>query len=237
MLCRITLPDEAPRIEAMNWVRFGKSADAGNVVPDAQPIGARAAGAPAAPATGDAAKLEQLQRKVAELEVALRTQTAQAREEGLREGDRRVREALQAEQHAVYEQLARSVAEQTLERNTLRAQAEGDLVALALAIARRILHRELSTDPDAITGIAKAALQRVNARELTRVVLHPSHAAAVRACLERLGVSPNVQVVGDPAFAPGDFHLHTERGKLDASVDSQLAEVERGFGDRMKALR
>ena len=40
-------------------------------------------------------------------------------------------------------------------------EAEQDVVKLAIAIARRVLHRELTVDPDAILGLVKAALQKI----------------------------------------------------------------------------
>ena len=50
-----------------------------------------------------------------------------------------------------------------------RHEAEEDVVELALAIARRILHRELTVAPEALLGLVKAALEKIEAREVHRV--------------------------------------------------------------------
>jgi flagellar assembly protein FliH len=43
-----------------------------------------------------------------------------------------------------------------------------------------------------------------------------------------------VEVVADSSRSPGDVIFETERGYLDASVDSQLQEIERGLADRLR---
>src|SRR5258708_26573903 len=50
-------------------------------------------------------------------------------------------------------------------RPRLRAEAEEDTVKLAVAIARRLLPRELATDPEAILGGVKAAMHPLNLKE------------------------------------------------------------------------
>ena len=58
-------------------------------------------------------------------------------------------------------------------RQRFRQEAEEDIVKLALAIARRVLHRELTVAPDALLGLVKAALEKIEAREVhTRA--HPA---------------------------------------------------------------
>ncbi len=58
-------------------------------------------------------------------------------------------------------------------RKRFRAEAEQDTVKLAIAIGRRVLHRELATDPEAILGLVIAAFQKLNARETQRLRISP----------------------------------------------------------------
>ena len=53
------------------------------------------------------------------------------------------------------------------------------------------------------------------------------------ACLREAG-GRLVEVVADAAREPGSVVFETERGNLDASVESQLREIERGLADRMR---
>lgn len=153
-----------------------------------------------------------------------------AREEGRREGEAAVRRQLDA----VIEQLARSVEDLSTVRARLRRQAEADLVHLAVAIARRILRRELTLDPDAIAGLVHAALQRLAGQEIARVRVHPELAVAIRTALAEGQGAQAAEVVADARLEVGAVIFETERGNLDASVETQLAEIERGLADRLR---
>jgi len=152
---------------------------------------------------------------------------------GLREGEVSGQRRAAAELRPVIERLCQSIEEISSLRARLRGEAERDLVRLALAIARRVLGRELTIDPEALHGLVLGALDKVKAQELCRVRVHPGQQAAITECL-RKAMTAAVEVVADPACQPGTVILETERGSLDASVDSQLAEIERGLADRLR---
>jgi flagellar assembly protein FliH len=104
-------------------------------------------------------------------------------------------------------------------------------VALALAVARRILHRELTVAPEALLGLVKAALDKIEAGEVHQVRVSRQDAAMLRQFFEQMGLPHRVEVLADANLAPGGVILESSRGLLDASVDTQLAEIERGFAD------
>jgi len=132
------------------------------------------------------------------------------------------------------ERLARSIEEITGLRQRLRHEAEEDVVALAIAIARRVLHREITIDSSALLGLAKAALEKIDVRELHRVRVHAGNAALLQEFLEKIGLPRRVEVVADPALERGAVILESSRGMLDASVETQLIEIERGFADMVR---
>lgn len=130
--------------------------------------------------------------------------------------------------------LNKVVAEIASAGKQFRAQAEGDTVKLAIAIARRVLHRELATDPDAILGLVIAAFQKLNARETHRLRLSSADAATVQEHRSLFDFPPSLEITADPALPSGSAIFETSRGELDASVDTQLAEIDRGFADLVK---
>ena len=69
--------------------------------------------------------------------------------------------------------LAQSLATLSSLRSRIRKNAEGDLLKLAISIARRVLHRELTLDPESIEGLIRVALEKLQSRELCRVRVHP----------------------------------------------------------------
>jgi len=119
-------------------------------------------------------------------------------------------------------------------RKRFRAEAEQDTVKLAIAIGRRVLHRELATDPEAILGLVIAAFQKLNARETQRLRISPDDAAVIQDNRARLDLPPGLELVPDPSLTQGSVIFETSRGELDASVDTQLAEIDRGFADILR---
>lgn len=157
-----------------------------------------------------------------------------AYQQGVQEGQAATRREMTAQLEAMHLQLARSIEEMAGLKQRLRHEAEEEVVALAIAIARRILHRELTVAPEALLGLVKAALEKIEAREVHRVRVARDDAAMVRQFLEKLGPPRPIEVIADATLAPGAAILDTSRGALDASVETQLVEIERGFADLVR---
>src|SRR5579863_4526672 len=154
-----------------------------------------------------------------------------ARKQGFEEGQAASRQSLAGEVESMRMKLGRSLEELTGARPRYRRQAEQDVVALALAVARRILHRELTVAPEALLGLVKAALDKMEAREVHQVRVSRQDAAMLRQFFEQMGLPQRIEVIADPSLAPGGVLIESSRGVLDASVDTQLSEIERGFAD------
>ncbi|MEQ1885057.1 MAG: FliH/SctL family protein [Bryobacteraceae bacterium] len=112
-----------------------------------------------------------------------------------------------------------------------RVDAEEDMVKLSIAIARRVINRELTTDPEAILGLIKAAGSKLNGRELKRLRVSPSFFAAVATHRGVLDLPPGLGIESDESLPPDTVLFETTRGEVDASIQTQLAEIERGLTD------
>lgn len=230
MSSRILTKNQALRAEPLAWRRIQLAPKAG--VEDAEPAGPPPPEPPPGP---DPAVVEAFETRIADLEreisrreqEALRAGFEKGRAEGEREAEARLAEAIG--------RFSAAVAEMASRRAKLRREAESDVVKLAIAIARRVLHRELNADPDALAGLVKAALEQLENREIERVRVHPEDADAVRAGVQKLRPAGRVEIVADAALARGAAVFETSRGALDASVETQLAEIERGLTDRLLA--
>jgi len=160
----------------------------------------------------------------------------EAYQRGFAAGKTEGREQAAAELQSVLDQLGRSLAALSTVRSRIRREAESDLVKLAISIARRVLHRELTLDPGSIEGLIRVALDKLQSRELCRVRVHPDQEEAIRKSLGRFSNSHKVEMIADPSLQCGDVLFETAHGNLDASIDSQLGEIERGLADRMRRL-
>jgi flagellar assembly protein FliH len=159
---------------------------------------------------------------------------AEARAAGARAGEAAGRSRAMAELQGVLERLARTIDELAGWRSRLRREAEADTVKLAIAISRRVIRRELAVDPEVLHGLVLAALEKLQSQEICRVRVHPSHVAEVAALLRKSASGGAIEVVPDGSRDPGAVVFETERGNLDASVESQLGEIERGLADSLR---
>jgi flagellar assembly protein FliH len=153
----------------------------------------------------------------------------EAYQRGLREGESRAAERTEGQVTTRIQQLGRSIEQLALHRGKVQREAEPELVRLSLAIARRILRRELSVDPEALLGLVKAGLERIESADMHRVRVHPEHASVLARLLE--GAARSVEIVADPGLPVGAVVFETSRGSLDTGLETQLKEIERGFVD------
>jgi flagellar assembly protein FliH len=215
MWSRVCREDETPAVAALVW----REVPAGM---KHQPM------VKAAPAAAPAE--EQMARLQREIEQKMR----EAHAAGIREGDAAGHARAMAELQPVLARLAKSIEETAAVRTRLRSEAEADLVKLSLAIAKRVLRREIATDPEALYGLILGALKKLEGQEVSRVRVHPAHAAAVTACLRESHRPGTVEVTPDPSCALGSIVFEAARGNLDAGVETQLQEIERGLADRLR---
>lgn len=180
-------------------------------------------------------ELSQLRAQVNELNSQLEKQSRETFDAGLRAGEAAARESLESEVRGSVERLALAIAEMASLRAETIHRAEVDTVRLAIEIARRVLHRELTVDASALGALIKAALQKLQAQEVYRVRVHPDQAKIVRTCLDEVGRSQTIEVINDPAQQRGGAVFEISRGALDASVETQLREIECGLTDQLEA--
>jgi flagellar assembly protein FliH len=183
---------------------------------------------PSAPENPAGETGRELRDKLQLLESRLASERAEAFESGRAEGEQRARAELQP----VLARINTSVAEVMGLRADLRRRAERDVVQLALMIAKRILHRQLTVDEEALTAIARVAFERLSRSESYKITVHPRFASAVASALPG-GHASRVQIEPDPDCAAGTFVIHSAEGTMDASIDAQLEEISRGLADRL----
>jgi flagellar assembly protein FliH len=170
----------------------------------------------------------------ARIEAEVSRRTAEAYQRGLREG------AAAGERNAMTQiepwiaRLAQTIEGLASAGRSLRREAESDVVRLAVAIARRILNRELSVDPDALLGLVRAAVTQLDLRETHRVRVHPGDAGRVSAELAKLSPAKPIEVIADASLDRGAALFETARGTFDASASTQLDEIDRGLADAVR---
>jgi flagellar assembly protein FliH len=182
---------------------------------------------------GDHPKIRELEGSMKLLERRIEEEKKAARDQGHQQGLAAGAQQEAAKWSEALSRLARSIEEMSKSKARFRAEVEEDAVKLALAIARKVLNRELASDPEALAGLARVALDKLNVRELQRVRVHPTDAPAIDRLLTASSGPKRVEVIGDKTLERGAAIFETERGTLDASVTTQLSEIERGLADML----
>jgi flagellar assembly protein FliH len=154
---------------------------------------------------------------------------AESYQRGLREGEAAATERMAQQVSAKVEQMGRSIEQLALQRGKVQREAEPELVRLSMAIARRIVRRELSVDPESLLGLVKAGLEKIESSEVHRVRVHPEHVQVLNRFLE--GAAGPIEIAADPGLPVGGVIFETSRGLLDTGLETQLKEIERGFVD------
>lgn len=182
------------------------------------------------------ALLDEAQRRAMEIVAQAETQThaleAQARDRGYDEGVAAGKAATDAEMEAMILTMRQLIESARAERHEIVESAEPELVRLALAIAERIIHVQISMDPTVVVESARAALSRLVAREVVTLRVNPADLETLREHRDAIVTSTDVEhlrVVEDQRVDRGGVVIETESGTIDAKIATQLREARRAI--------
>lgn len=144
--------------------------------------------------------------------------------QGYAQGERAGVEVAARQLQAVHERLGQTIERLLALREELTYRTERDVVELALAMATRILHREVSLDRDLLLVMARIALDRMGDVPTATIRLHPDDEAAARSGREGWAGS-GVTIVPDPTVQSGACVIQTDRGQVEVGVDAQIKEL------------
>lgn len=153
---------------------------------------------------------------------------AEARAEGVREGELKSKTNLDEALAQERKRLADVVSEFLQEKAEYYSKVEVELVHFALAIAARILHREAQVDRMVVAGLVKVMVDKLQQGSRVVVRIRPEEVGSWRHYFRD---NPDIQIAEDPSLEARDCVLETELGTTDMGLDAQLKEVEKGFAD------
>jgi flagellar assembly protein FliH len=157
---------------------------------------------------------------------------AQAFEQGRQSGQQQVRTEFDAALAKNRGEISRALKDFAGERQDYYRRVEGEVVQLALAIARKILHREVQIDPQALAGIVRVTLEKLDLGTKITLHVHPQEAANWRhyfAC--QAEDRPVPEIHEDAALAQGACRVETALGSTEFGLSTQLKEIESGLLD------
>jgi flagellar assembly protein FliH len=211
---------EAPRPSAMHGA---VGTPVGTATAAASATGAALATAPAPdalPAAGEAVSHEHQARLAALEREAFTKGYAQGERAGLEAGGKRA--------EAMLRRVAQTIEELGGLRQTLVHETERQMVQLALTLARRVVHREVTLDPELAAALAHVALERLGTTAPATIRMNPEDYTIVAEDASRWSGTP-VTVVPDPSIARGGCLVESEFGSVDATIERQFDELTRAL--------
>ena len=207
--CRVA---DARGVHRFDWARLDGD-DLGPAPPPGLPL--LPPEMPAAPPADPQAHLAALERD------AFAKGYAAGERAGLEAGGKRA--------DAMLRRVAQTIDELTGLRATIVRETERQMVGLALALARRVVDRELTLAPDLVAAMAHVALERLGEQTPATIRLNPADYSVVTAERGEQWEGTHVSVVPDPAVTRGGCVVESDFGVIDASVDAQLGELARAL--------
>ncbi len=144
-----------------------------------------------------------------------------------------VREEMANELQQSVAQAEKLIAAAKFEGQEMILAAERQIIEITLAIASKVLAREIEENPMVILPIVKTALAKVkdqdefNIRvepEDYEVLLHAKHDLQMM-----LGRDQGITITADRTLAKGDCIIETPYGNVDAKIDTQLENVKKAL--------
>jgi flagellar assembly protein FliH len=154
-----------------------------------------------------------------------------AYEKGFLQGEKAATERAEGKIDSVMRRYAESIGEIQKLRSALYAQVEREVVKLAIAVARRIVHREIQVDREIVQTLVHVALSHVAEKSAVTLCLNPDDYAYLLERRAELSQSEGRQItlMADNSIQRGGCFIQTNCGDIDARVEEQFREVEQSF--------
>ena len=108
-----------------------------------------------------------------------------------------------------------------------------EVVELALAIARKVICREVKMDKEVVVCVAKEALARVEDSATINIKMNPSDLQFINETKYQLSdLVDNIEDVtltAEERIESGGCIIETNLGEIDARIENQLQAVEESF--------
>lgn len=182
--------------------------------------------------------LEKVKKEAAQIIVKAKQEAAGARQQAEAEGRRAAQQAMeQTVQKQLAQQLAtlmpalrQAVTDIQHAKQAWLSHWEKSAVHLAVAIASRVIRRELANQPDIPVKLVREALELAVGSSQVRLHLNPADHATlapqVQLLVREISGLGAAEIVADASVSPGGCRVETRFGMIDQQFETQLARIE-----------
>jgi flagellar assembly protein FliH len=147
---------------------------------------------------------------------------------GIAEGERTGEDAALAKLLPIIERLNHTIDDVAALRGRLLRHTEHSVVKLALAMAERIVHREVQQDRELLLAMARIAVDQLGDRVVATIHLHPRDVETLMAGREQPPGSV-LTIAADASLPRGGCRVESVFGVIDVGVDAQIQELTRSL--------
>lgn len=140
---------------------------------------------------------------------------------GWEEGIRLAREEVSRQHSSQEKELANLLETLRSAQTQLFESIKEDLLGLLVKVPERIVRQELAIDPGRVRGVLEALLKELPRCRRMVVRAHPDDAELLQ--ITGADRDTPIEVRVDPSLGRGDLKLETDRGTVDATIETQLA--------------
>jgi flagellar biosynthesis/type III secretory pathway protein FliH len=147
---------------------------------------------------------------------------AQGQKDGLALGQTKAEE-LWKKMHSLFDNL-------TLLKGKTLSEAEEDILKLCMIIARKIVKKELATDPHTVKRSLEQAITFLKDRSFVRILVSPEDMKILEPYLPELAESRKIErfeLAEDHCIEPGGCVLETGFGRINATIGNQVTRLEK----------
>ncbi len=155
-----------------------------------------------------------------------------ARQDGYERGQADARGEVEELEAHLRDELGKALRDFAQERDKYFQRVEKEVVSLALAIARKVLHREAQVEPLLLAGLVRVALEKMAASQPVRMQVNPAQVAEWGRYFDTHPEwRTRPEISGDETLAADCCRLETEMGRTELNLENQLKEIENGLFD------
>ncbi|KKL14691.1 hypothetical protein LCGC14_2513110, partial [marine sediment metagenome] len=154
----------------------------------------------------------------------------QAAAQGHREGMQSVEEIVQKQLATVLPALRQVIQDIQDAKQAWQKHWDASAVHVAAAIAKRLIRRELTEQPEITLTLVREALQLASGSSRLRIHLNPDDHQAlgdqVEMLIKELSSLTTAELIPDGQITPGGCRVETQFGIIDQQFESQLKRIE-----------
>ncbi|WP_339063326.1 FliH/SctL family protein [Tepidibacillus marianensis] len=147
-------------------------------------------------------------------------------EKGYHQG---LQEAKEKQQDLV-QQAAQILKEAYVLKEQIVQEAEPTIIDLSMTVAKKIILREIDSDPDIVKRITIETLKKTKEFEQIMINVDPNYFAYIQSARDELLMELNgnveLSIFPDSSIQDAGIMIKTSQGTLDARIDTQLEELK-----------